>query len=219
MRLVEVKREDLKTCSLPERRPDHPLLSIGSICPPPLHLGTVCFSHPISKALQEPPEGRQTTPAGENVGGGHRQPNCPDLSALGVAPCPAPAGHGSPDGGSLTGLSTPPRRPAGPRLPGEHAVHNHGGDPPPRVEESKRPSKAWIQTPYSTEPRWTSDPGYVWHSAMTLWFFFLRVQEGDDECPSLPPLQTELTIQRLFFFSGYYKLWLACLWTVHFLFS
>lgn len=99
MRCVSVKREDLKACSLPERRQDHPLLSIGSICLPHLHLGTVCFSHPISQTLQGRPEGGQTTPARENVGGGHRQPNCPDLSTLGVVPRPAPAGHGSPDGG------------------------------------------------------------------------------------------------------------------------
>lgn len=194
-----MRREDLKTCSLKERRhfwsPDRPLLFIGSIHIPQLYFCIVCSSHPISQTFQGPPEGGQTTQARENVGGGHRQWNCPDLSALGVAPHPAPDGHGSPDGGSLTGLSTPPRHPEGPQLPGEHAVHNHGGDPDPGVEESKCPSKAWIQTPYSTEPRWISNSGYVGHSAMTGWFFFffLRVQGGDDELRSSPPLQIEST--------------------------
>lgn len=105
--------EDWRFCST-----DHPLLLISSIPIPHFYFCIVCFSHPISQTLQGPPEGRLTTQARENVGGGPRRYNCPDLSALGVVPPPAPAGHGSPDGGGLTGLPTLPIAPQGHGCPG-----------------------------------------------------------------------------------------------------
>ena len=113
-------------------RPDGSLPLLGSVRIPPFYFCLVCFSRPISQTFPGPPEGGLRTPAEENVGAGRRQWSCPDLSALGVVTWSCP---------SLTGLSTPPRLSAGLRLPGEHAVCDHGGDSHPRVEESKLPSK------------------------------------------------------------------------------
>ena len=88
-------------------------------------------------------------------GGGQ---NCPDLSALGVTPCPRWAGFSW--GRSLTGRPPPPATRQA-RLPGEHAVGNHGGDPGARLEESQLPAQGGVQTPHAPEPRWDSDSGYV----------------------------------------------------------
>lgn len=138
-----------------------------------------CLSHPtpqLSLGLRRKAWQRRD----EHVGGGRGRRNRPDLSAWGGAPLQVDLilPRRQPD------RAAPPGNPAGPRPPGGHAVHNHGGGSGQRMEEPKLSSKGRIQTSCSSEPSWSSDSGYVCDSAMTVWFSFSRVQEDENDLTS-----------------------------------
>lgn len=94
---------------------------------------------------------------GENVGGGWRRAELPRPVCL---------GWGTPSQVDRILLRAAARQaacprlpPCRPRLPGEHAVGNHGGDSGPRLEEPQLPEKGGVQTPRPPEPRWVPVPG------------------------------------------------------------
>ena len=122
----------------------HPLLLIGSVGTAQFCFAVFClFSAHLPLALGLLREDQQHRD--ERVGGGRGQVEPPGPVCLGCSTLAG--GWDPPDGGSLTGLSTPSRPPSAATATwGTRAARSRGGSSGRRMEESQLSPKGRIQT-------------------------------------------------------------------------